>query len=107
MSWVRGVKEGEKTMKYIPGVRVNCLGNIEICKRPMYELLKLPEGQSHMLHSQPSKLRIPVAEKTGFPFISHGNKANTSLPWRGRHINGVKAITQDYNFPLVSLNPEH
>jgi hypothetical protein len=85
----------------IDGVRLNCYGDIAMCKRPVFEAFKIPDNC--MQYKSP--VEIPVGKKLGFPLHVVQIKGSTSLPWQGRHLDGDKTFTHRLNTSFMALSP--
>jgi hypothetical protein len=67
----------------VQGVRLNCLGDINICRQLPYR----PVDVAKSLCSEETDLIAPLADKLGVPLVLR--KVPHTLAWRGRHDHGV------------------
>lgn len=84
----------------IKGVRVNCLGDTVISKRPIYE----PINTLHNTFFDTDRIfKIPLGENIGIPLEVH--LIEPAVPWRNRRLDGDTIIPFSLNFDARILNP--
>ena len=84
---------------YIVAVRVNCLGDIMVLDRPLYEPCKVADNFFH----PEEKHLIPVTAKLGLPLVTHSVPA--ALTWKNR-TTGPKGLHYHMNMGFSGLNPD-
>ncbi|KAI4921045.1 hypothetical protein J4E85_009160 [Alternaria conjuncta] len=89
---------GDKRKGYIPGVRINCIGDQLISDRPSLETCKVTDG----FYEKDESLLMWIASKLGIDLFAR--TLPPALPWRNRS-GGYKGLNHAWNFGFAQLNP--
>jgi hypothetical protein len=79
----------EGSQEKAKGVRMNCLGDRDICCRRAY----MPVDAVKSLCSEETDFPSPLVDKVGIPLVLR--KLPQSMAWRGRHVRGVPCATSN------------
>ncbi|KAI4957736.1 hypothetical protein J4E86_004875 [Alternaria arbusti] len=89
---------GDKGKGYIPGVRINCIGDRLSSDRPSLEACKVTDG----FYEKDENLLIWIVSKLGIDLFAR--TIPPALPWRNRS-GGYKGLHHAWNFGFAQLNP--
>jgi len=89
---------GDKMKGYIPGVRINCIGDRLVSDRPTLEACKVTDG----FYEKDENLLMWIASKLGIDLFAR--TISPALPWRNRS-GGYKGLNHAWNFGFAQLNP--
>jgi len=89
---------GDKGKGYIPGVRINCIGDRLSSDRPSLEACKVTD----VFYEKDENLLIWIVSKLGIDLFAR--TIPPALPWRNRS-GGYKGLHHAWNFGFAQLNP--
>ena len=89
---------GDKRKGYIPGVRINCIGDRLVSDRPTLEACKVADS----FYKKDENLLMWIASKLGTDLFAR--TIPPSLPWRNRS-GGYKGLHHAWDFGFAQLNP--